>query len=112
MPPTVSVQGWGLTVYENSLCHPPPEPVRLLVEYGYVLAGERMRSLTEMLADGGRLLLTVFRDPLLKLSPGLTYIRSRAVTAFDMVYKSRLVFLRDLVLGMYKVLPYGRGGLC
>ena len=72
MPPTVSIQGWGLTVYINRLCHPPLEPVRLLMEYGYLLTGEGVSCLTEVFTDGGSLLLAVFCDPLFQLSSCFT----------------------------------------
>ena len=83
--PSVSIQGWGLTVNVDRLCHAPLEPLGFLVQNRHFVGGEWVICLGQMFPNRGRRSFMVFCDPVLELSSRLTYIGSRALSTLDAI---------------------------
>ena len=65
--PSVSIQGWGLTVNVDRLCHAPLEPLGFLVQNRHFVGGEWVICLGQMFPNRGRRSFMVFCDPVLEL---------------------------------------------
>ena len=105
--PSVSIQGWGLTVNVDRLCHAPLEPLRFLVQNRHFVGGEWVFCLGQMFPNRGRRSFMVFCDPVLELSSRLTYIGSRALSTLDAIDDAWFVLFGNLVLG-----PPQESGCC
>ena len=94
---TVSIEDGGLLVDMDGLRHPPPEPVRLLMQDGDFFVRKGVAVPLQMMANGrGR--FVVFCHPLAQLPLRFPDIGGATVCTLNVVHQACLVLLVQLVL--------------
>ena len=105
VPPSVSVQGWGLTIYMDSLCHPSAKKFGVSVENSDPLIVECVLGFSEMLGDMWWGSSLMFWESVFEFSLSFPHIRSRTIGALDLVNCPADLIFEKLVFGVHQLGP-------